>query len=226
MTGTYGARKRHTVIRDTSGKRLEGRLPRGTGTRVSNNLELSHPIRNNIAMERVEIVRDCEAVEIPAGTPVTLEKGIEVFITQSLGGTFTLQVPAYGGLFRVAGKDADALGKTPGEAATAIAEGDLETMVWEQLKTCFDPEIPVNIVDLGLVYGMELTPLGDGTQKVDVKMTLTAQGCGMGATIAIDARHKLLSIPGISEANVDVVWEPPWNPQMISPEGRERLGLD
>jgi probable FeS assembly SUF system protein SufT len=177
-------------------------------------------------MERVEITRDCEAIQIPAGTRVTLEKGIEVFITQSLGGTYTLQFPAYGGLFRVASKDADALGKASEEVSTTVAEGDLESMVWEQLKTCFDPEIPVNIVDLGLVYGMELTPLDDGTQRVDVKMTLTAQGCGMGATIAIDARHKILSIPGISDANVDVVWDPPWNPQMISPEGRERLGLD
>src|SRR5262249_47092669 len=153
-------------------------------------------------MERVEITRDCEAIQIPAGTRVTLEKGIEVFITQSLGGTYTLQVPAYGGLFRVASKDADALGKASEEVSTTVAEGDLESMVWEQLKTCFDPEIPVNIVDLGLVYGMELTPLNDGTQRVDVKMTLTAQGCGMGATIAIDARHKILSIPGISDANV------------------------
>lgn len=178
-------------------------------------------------MERVEITRDCEAIQIPAGTPITLEKGIEVFITQSLGGTFTLQVPAYGGLFRVSGKDADALGKMPGESPeVAVSEGDLESMVWEQLKTCFDPEIPVNIVDLGLVYGMELTPLAGGTHKVDVKMTLTAQGCGMGATIAIDARQKLLSLPGVSDANVDVVWDPPWNPQMISSEGRERLGLD
>jgi probable FeS assembly SUF system protein SufT len=189
-------------------------------------LELKYPKRNEHEMERVEITRDCEAIQIPAGTRVTLEKGIEVFITQSLGGTYTLQVPAYGGLFRVASKDADALGKTSEEVSTTVAEGDLESMVWEQLKTCFDPEIPVNIVDLGLVYGMELTPLDDGTQRVDVKMTLTAQGCGMGATIAIDARHKILSIPGISDANVDVVWDPPWNPQMISPEGRERLGLD
>jgi len=98
-------------------------------------------------------------------------------------------------------------------------------MVWEQLKTCFDPEIPVNIVDLGLVYGLELSPL-DGGQKVDVKMTLTAQGCGMGATIAIDAKHKIMSLPGVTDANVDLVWDPPWNPQMISPEGRERLGID
>jgi probable FeS assembly SUF system protein SufT len=178
-------------------------------------------------MERAELTRDVQAIQIPAGTPVTIEKGIEVFITQSLGGTFTLQVPAYGGLFRVLGKDADALGKTVAEASAASPEtGDIEGMVWEQLKTCFDPEIPVNIVDLGLVYGMELTPADDGSHKVDIKMTLTAQGCGMGATIAIDARQKLLSIPGISEANVDLVWDPPWNPQMISPEGRERLGLD
>ncbi len=178
-------------------------------------------------MERVEITRECEAIQIPAGTPVTLEKGVEVFITQSLGGTYTVQVPAYGGLFRILGKDADALGKATEQTPdNALAAGDLESMVWEQLKTCFDPEIPVNIVDLGLVYGMELTPQGDGSHKVDVKMTLTAQGCGMGATIAIDARQKLLSLPGVSDANVDVVWDPPWNPQMISPEGRERLGLD
>jgi|SRR5579864_7658397 probable FeS assembly SUF system protein SufT len=178
-------------------------------------------------MERVELTRDCEAVQIPAGIPTTLEKGIEVFITQSLGGTYTLQVPAHGGLFRIAGKDADALGKTPAEAATtAVSAGDIETMVWDQLKTCFDPEIPVNIVDLGLVYGMEVAPADDGTHKVEVKMTLTAQGCGMGASIALDARQKLLTIPGITDANVELVWDPPWNPQMISPEGKERLGLD
>jgi len=178
-------------------------------------------------MERIELSRDCEAIQIPAGNSITLEKGVEAFITQSLGGTYTLQVPAYGGLFRVLGKDADALGKSSHQAdATAISSGDIEAMVWDQLKTCFDPEIPVNIVDLGLVYGMELTPTGEGANRVDVKMTLTAQGCGMGATIAIDAKHKLLSIPGVSEANVDIVWDPPWNPQMISPEGRERLGID
>lgn len=178
-------------------------------------------------MDRVELLRECEAVRIPAGDQTALEKGLEVFITQSLGGTFTVQVPAYGGLFRIAGKDADALGKTPADAgAIDNAGGDLEAMVWERLKTCYDPEIPVNIVDLGLVYGMELTPQGDGAARVDVKMTLTAQGCGMGASIAFDAREKLLGIPGVVEANVDLVWDPPWNPQMISPEGRERLGLD
>jgi probable FeS assembly SUF system protein SufT len=179
-------------------------------------------------MERVELAREIEGVQVPAGNKMMLEKGLEAFITQSLGGTFTLQVPAYGGLFRVAGKDADALGKTPRDAGVVSASGggDLEAMVWEQLKTCFDPEIPVNIVDLGLVYGMEVKDADDGTKKVEVKMTLTAQGCGMGASIATDARHKIMSLPGVSEADVDLVWDPPWTPQMISPEGRERLGID
>jgi probable FeS assembly SUF system protein SufT len=178
-------------------------------------------------MERVELTRECEAVQIPAGTKITLEKGVEVFITQSLGGTYTLQVPAHGGLFRIQNKDADALGKAPEAIPADVATaGDLESRVWEQLRTCFDPEIPVNIVDLGLVYGMELRPDTDGGHKVEVKMTLTAQGCGMGATIALEAKEKVLSVAGITEANVDLVWEPPWNPQMISPEGRERLGID
>jgi probable FeS assembly SUF system protein SufT len=179
-------------------------------------------------MERVEVSREVEAIQIPAGSKTNIVKGTEVYITQSLGGTFTVQAPAYGGLFRIAGKDADALGKKPEDAAPARtgAAGDLEAMVWEQLKTCFDPEIPVNIVDLGLVYGMEIKDQGDGSHKIEVKMTLTAQGCGMGGSIAFDARQKLMGLPGVSEADVDLVWEPPWNPQMISPEGRERLGLD
>lgn len=179
-------------------------------------------------MERVELSRDCQGVQVPSGQVVQFSKGTEAYITQSLGGTFTVQVPAYGGLFRIASKDADALGKDPAQppADTPAESGDLEAMVWEQLKTCYDPEIPVNIVDLGLVYGMEIKPNPDGTNTVEVKMTLTAQGCGMGATIAIDAKHKLEGLPGVSDANVDLVWDPPWNPQMISPEGRERLGLD
>jgi len=174
-------------------------------------------------MERVELLRDCEAVQIPAGHTMLLEKGTEAMLTQSLGGSFTLQVPAYGGLFRIAGKDADAIGKEPLEAPAA-AGGSLEDQVWAALKTCYDPEIPVNIVDLGLVYSMELTPDGEA-QRVDVKMTLTAQGCGMGGAIAADARLKLLDLPGITDAEVEIVWDPPWTPQMISAEGRERLGM-
>ena len=176
-------------------------------------------------MERVELSRDCDAVQVPSGDVVRLKKGTEVTISQSLGGTFTVQVPA--GLFRIAGKDADALGKDPAEsAAVQTRDGDLEAMVWEQLKTCYDPEIPVNIVDLGLVYGMTVTPNPEGGSVVDIKMTLTAQGCGMGASIAFDAKQKIAGLPGVAEANVDLVWDPPWNPQMISPEGRERLGID
>jgi len=177
-------------------------------------------------MEHVELTRDCEAVQIPVGTAVTLEKGTEVYVMQSLGGSYTVQAPAYGGLFRIAGRDADAIGKEPlpDPVAEAAGGGDLESQIWSALKTCYDPEIPVNIVDLGLVYDMRVTPEGDAS-RVDVKMTLTAQGCGMGTSIAADARHKILALPGVADAAVDIVWDPPWTPQMISSEGRERLGM-
>ena len=176
-------------------------------------------------MERVELVRECEAVQIPFGHPVTLEKGTEVVITQSLGGSYTVQAPFYGGLFRIAGRDGDAIGQPVVEASTAAAGADLETQVWETLKTCYDPEIPVNIVDLGLVYDMRITPSATGGSQVDVRMTLTAPGCGMGGALAADARQRLLGLPGVTEADVQIVWDPPWTPQMISPEGRERLGM-
>jgi len=178
-------------------------------------------------MERIELARDCEAVQIPFGHTVTLEKGTDVVITQSLGGSYTVQAAAYGGLFRIAGEDADALGKEPVAApAEAAADApDLERQVWDVLRTCYDPEIPVNIVDLGLVYDMRVTPSASGGNRVDVRMTLTAPGCGMGNFIGADARQKLLALPGVEEADVEIVWDPPWNPQMISPEGRERLGM-
>jgi probable FeS assembly SUF system protein SufT len=179
-----------------------------------------------MSTEQVELSRDCEVVQIPAGHPVTLPKGTVAIITQSLGGTFTLQVPSYGGLFRLQGKDADAIGKQVIASAATTSAGNLEAQVWEQLKTCYDPEIPVNIVDLGLVYDMQVASLADGQSRVDVKMTLTAQGCGMGASIAHDARMKLLDVPGIEEAEVELVWDPPWSPQMISPEGRQLLGME
>src|SRR5947208_982199 len=130
-------------------------------------------------MEQAELTRDVEAIQVPGGHTVTLEKGWDVVITQSLGGSYTVQVPAYGGLFRIAGRDADALGREPTTAPAAAASGGLEEQVWATLKTCFDPEIPVNIVDLGLVYDLRITPEGDG-QRIDVKMTLTAPGCGAG----------------------------------------------
>ena len=178
------------------------------------------------AMEQVELTRSCEAIAIPAGHPMTLEAGTLAFLTQSLGGSFTLQVPEYGGLFRIAGKDADAIGKEPPPVAEPTStDGDLEQQVWTVLKTCYDPEIPVNIVDLGLVYDMRIDPQPDAGNKVEVRMTLTAPGCGMGTSIAADARMRLLDLPGVTDADVQVVWDPPWNPQMISPEGKERLGM-
>jgi probable FeS assembly SUF system protein SufT len=175
--------------------------------------------------ERVEFTRDCEAIQIPSGEAVTIEKDTEAYLTQSLGGSYTLQVPALGGLYRIAGRNADAIGKEPTAPPESIAAGgDLTEQVWAALKTCYDPEIPVNIVDLGLVYDMQIEPASAG-QTVKVKMTLTAPGCGMGTSIAADARFKLLDLPGIAEASVDIVWDPPWTPQMISPAGRERLGM-
>src|SRR5213080_4492758 len=185
-----------------------------------------HNATGGVHMERIELARDCEAVQIPFGHTVTLEKGTDVVITQSLGGSYTVQAAAYGGLFRIAGEDADALGKEPVAApAEAAADApDLEQQVWGVLRTCYDPEIPVNIVDLGLVYDLRITP-EDAGQRVDVKMTLTAPGCGMGTSIAADARVKLLDLPGVTDADVQIVWDPPWNPQMISPEGKERLGM-
>ena len=175
-------------------------------------------------MERVEFTRDCDAIQIPSGQTTTIEQGTEAYVTQALGGSYTLQVPALGGLFRISGRNGDAIGKETIEPPEATAEGGLEEQVWNTLKTCYDPEIPVNIVDLGLVYSMEISP-GDPGNRVDVKMTLTAPGCGMGASIAADARYKILALPGVADADVELVWDPPWNPQMISDEGKQRLGM-
>ena len=174
-------------------------------------------------MERIELSRDVQAVQIPAGHTTLLERGTEAYITQSLGGSYTLQVPEYGGLFRIAGRDGDAIGKEVIEEAI-VAEGDLEAQVWTALKTCYDPEIPVNIVDLGLVYSMEITP-GDPGNRVDVKMTLTAPGCGMGDFLRQDVQQKLLAIPGVAAADVEVVLDPPWDQSMMSDAARLQLGL-
>jgi probable FeS assembly SUF system protein SufT len=149
-----------------------------------------------------------------------------VDITQTLGGSYT--VHAMGGLFRIGPKDADALGITPSAAASTVpVTGDTdEKSVWEALRSCYDPEIPVNIVDLGLVYDMGIEILPSGTKKVFVKMTLTAPGCGMGATIAGDAQQKILTLPGVEDASVEIVWDPPWHQSMITAEGRRLLGLE
>ncbi len=176
-------------------------------------------------VKTVDLSRNVEAVRIPIGETAILNKGESVDITQTLGGAFTVRTME--GLFSIAGKDADALGLEPPEAPESGAgDGPLdERQVWETLKTCFDPEIPVNIVDLGLVYDMVIENLPSGGAKVMVKMTLTAPGCGMGPSIAGDAQSKLLLLPGVAEAYVDIVWDPPWHQSMITAEGRKILGL-
>lgn len=173
--------------------------------------------------------RDIEAIAIPAGTKFTIPAGTPGAITQSLGGSYT--VATYHGLARVAEKDGDALGlakveSRPTRSATSGTNGEVsEDDVWNQLKQCFDPEIPVNIVDLGLVYDCQLLKKDDGGTRVEVKMTLTAPGCGMGPAIAHDAQSKILTIDGIDEADVQLVWDPPWNQNMISEAGRMKLGM-
>ena len=174
----------------------------------------------------VELTRDCEAVQIPVGNTVMLPAGTSVDITQTLGGTFT--VHAMGGLFRITSKDADALGVDPaasGVPKPASAGPVDEKAVWEVLKTCYDPEIPVNIVELGLVYTVELGRRDDGERKVDVRMTLTAPACGMGDILVDDVRSKVERIPTVAEADVELVFDPPWNQSMMSEAAKLETGM-
>lgn len=171
------------------------------------------------------LTRDVEAVQIPSGNMISLPAGTEVLITQHLGDAFTVYIPHQAGLFRVEGKDADALGREL--AATQSSEGPFaEEKVWDQLRNCYDPEIPVNIVDLGLIYSVDVDEDGSGKgKKIGVKMTLTAPGCGMGPTLARDAEQRILTVPGVASAFVELVWDPPWSPERISQAGREKLGM-
>jgi probable FeS assembly SUF system protein SufT len=174
----------------------------------------------------IELVRDCEAIQIPAGLKTTIPAGTTVIITQSLGGSYTIACDY--GLFRISDENAAALGLEPRsqQEKSAIADETVdEEDVWEQLRTVYDPEIPVNIVDLGLVYDCQVVTAPSSGTKVEVKMTLTAPGCGMGPSIAQDARSKILTIPGVDEADVELVWDPPWNQHMISEAGKMKLGL-
>jgi probable FeS assembly SUF system protein SufT len=170
--------------------------------------------------------REVEVVHVPGGAKVNLPEGTQVIVTQALGGSYTVLVPHQAGLYRVAAQDADALGLAVEELPTDHGDAQLnEDMVWGVLKTCFDPEIPVNIVDLGLVYSLAITSPAEGEKVVEVAMTLTAPGCGMGPTIAEDARQKIVSLPGVTGAEVNLVWDPPWGPERISQEGKEKLGM-
>lgn len=176
--------------------------------------------------ELVTLKRDTEAVEIPIGTRTVLPAGSTVTITQALGDHFTV-ITEMGYLVQIAGKDADAIGKEPPpqpSAGSGSAE-DVEKAVWEQLRTVYDPEIPVNIVDLGLVYVCQLGDRPEGGKKVDIKMTMTAPGCGMGDYLKVDIHAKLLGIPGVKEADIEVVFEPPWDQSRMSEAAKLQLGL-
>lgn len=178
-------------------------------------------------MSSFSLQRDVVATLIPAGDRVTLTASTPVDIVQTLGGNVTVRTDH--GLFRIDAADTSAIaGYTPAatRAENAGQEQFSEQAVWNLLKTCFDPEIPVNIVDLGLVYDLNVEPTASGKNRVEVKMTLTAQGCGMGPVIAEDARQKIAALPEVEEAKVHIVWDPVWAPQMISAEGRKVLGLE
>ena len=177
-------------------------------------------------LQSVRFTRECEVTQIPSGQRMTMGADTPVDITQSLGGAYTVRSPQ--GLFRVDASDADALGfELPDEAKPRESGAPAtEQEIWESLKQVYDPEIPVNIVDLGLVYDLCMDDLPDGGGKqVKMKMTLTAPGCGMGPAIAADAQNRILSLPGIDDASVEVVWDPPWHQSMISEEGKKILGI-
>ena len=176
--------------------------------------------------EPVAVRRDVKAVAIPAGNEVTLKIGQVGYITQALGGSFTVYVE--GNLFRIAGSEADAIGLEVAQAPEVppgASTEDIRNVVWQQLRTCYDPEIPVNIVDLGLIYSCDVLENPDASRSVDVKMTLTAPGCGMGEVLVQDVRDKIQLVPTVTRADVELVFDPPWNHTMMSDEARLQTGM-
>ncbi len=180
--------------------------------------------------EPYTIERDCEAILIPDGTPIEVPMGSVVFITQALGGNYTVNLN--GNLAQIGAKDADALGfDIPEEALikepVIRADGSFnDDLVWAQMRTCYDPEIPINVVELGLIYDCRVTRLEDeGQHKVDILMTLTAPGCGMGEFLAADVRSKVAAIPTIKKVEVELVFDPPWSMEMMSEAARLQAGL-
>ncbi len=170
--------------------------------------------------------REVHAVVVPAGTELTLQPGTSGYITQALGGSFTVYIE--GNLYRISGADADAIGKeqvAPPQLPPNATEEDVLKLAWEQLRTCYDPEIPINIVELGLVYDCSVQSNEDGTRCIDVKLTLTAPGCGMGEILVDDVRDKIERIPTVSEARVELTFDPPWNPSMMSEAARLQTGM-
>ncbi|MEM7026752.1 MAG: putative Fe-S cluster assembly protein SufT [Pseudomonadota bacterium] len=183
-------------------------------------MQENHPIVTN---------RDCDAILIPVGTPISIPEGSQVLITQALGGSYTVNVN--GNLARVDAKDADALGFEAEEVSNTenkeiVGDGEVDDeLIWQQLKTCYDPEIPINIVDLGLIYECYITPLGADGNQVDIVMTLTAVGCGMGDFLAEDVRQKVLGVPNVTQVNVSLTFEPPWSQEMMSEAARLETGM-
>jgi probable FeS assembly SUF system protein SufT len=176
--------------------------------------------------EPVTLTRDVDAIIVPAGVQVVLREGKTGFITQALGGSFTVYIE--GNLFRVAGKDADALGKERvlgPELPPNATDDDVKELVWEQMRQCYDPEIPINIVELGLVYSCEITHEADGERVANIKMTLTAPGCGMGEVLVQDVKEKVELVPTIKHADVELVFDPPWNQSMMSEAARLQTGM-
>jgi probable FeS assembly SUF system protein SufT len=176
--------------------------------------------------EAFVLSRDTRAVIVPAGVEVKLKAGQSGFITQALGGSFTLYID--GNLFRLAGEDADAIGKqvlTPPTLPENATEDDVREAAWQQMRSCYDPEIPVNIVDLGLIYDCSVAPAEDGTRSVSIKMTLTAPGCGMGEVLVQDVREKIEMIPTVGKVDVELVFDPPWNQSMMSEVARLQTGM-
>lgn len=176
--------------------------------------------------EPVVIQREVEAVMVPSGQSITLKMGLAGYITQALGGSFTIYIE--GNLYRLGGEQADAIGKEPiraPELPPNATEEDVRELAWQQMRSCYDPEIPINIVDLGLVYDLKVTPNDDGTRDVAVTITLTAPGCGMGDVLVADVRDKIGLIPTVREVGVNLSFDPPWNQSMMSEAARLQTGM-
>ncbi|MBK1733874.1 putative Fe-S cluster assembly protein SufT [Halorhodospira abdelmalekii] len=176
--------------------------------------------------EPVVFERDCEAVVIPAGDSGTIPAGAEGVLTQALGGSYTVFLQGH--LFRIDGTNADAIGKeppTPPQLPEGASDADVEQIIWEQMATCYDPEIPVNVVDLGLIYRCDITKDGEGYRHVDIDMTLTAPGCGMGDILAHDIRVKVEMVPTVATTSVQLVFSPPWSQERMSEAAKLQVGL-
>jgi probable FeS assembly SUF system protein SufT len=175
----------------------------------------------------ITLNRACDIIEIPSGAKGSLPQGTVVRIMQSLGTSYTVSGGQYGYMYRIDARDADALGLPTPEATPESEQRPFsEQLVWDELKTVFDPEIPINVVDLGLIYECKITPADEGGYKLDVKMSMTAPGCGMGNVLKTDVESKLARLPDVKQVNVEIVFDPPWGPALMSEAAKLQLGFD